>query len=81
MSVFNKQERADLNKAAKMLEEAKGILDQVWEDAEARVSERSDKWKESEKGEEAQGQLSSLEDLGSTIEEAAQSISDLANEE
>jgi hypothetical protein len=65
---FNKGEAKEIKRAAGLLDEAKVILDEVWQTAEARLSARSDKYRESDEGQEHEGDLSSLEDIASTVE-------------
>lgn len=62
------------------LETAKEDLQTVYNNLEETMEEKSDKWKESEAGEAAQGELENLESSIDAIETACDSINEYTSD-
>jgi hypothetical protein len=79
-------QREALNKIVGLLEEAKGVVDELWRELEAPHAERkekfearSDKWRESDKGQEAEAALEAESDALTALEEWGGRIEELAS--
>ncbi len=74
---MNKTQLKQLTRALELTDEAKGIVEEVLQDARDTLDGKSDKWLESEKGEAAQALVATLEGIFEKLEDADSEIAGL----
>ena len=76
----SKRHAAALDKVGDLLEEVLSIVRELEQDKQLVLDSRSEKWQAGEKGKEAMEELSFLEQLASSIEEAQEFLGNLRAE-
>ena len=77
---MNASQKKKIDKIIGKLELEKAAIDELVETLQATVDAKSDKWRDSENGEQATSEISSLEDVASSLESALDSLASARGE-
>ena len=77
---MKKSHQTDLQKAEALLEEAKNLITGVQESLQDDFDNKSEKWQEGEKGEEAQQLIDDLSSIVDEVETAYDNLNDITSE-
>ena len=77
---MKKEQIADLQKAARLLEEAQNLISGVRENLQEYYDDRSEAWQESERGEEFQERIDSVANVYDEVETAFDYLTDIIEE-
>ena len=72
--------RNALESAKGKLSDARSLIEQIQQDEQERFDSRSEKWQESDKGQEAQAALDALADIVTMLEDIDDNLEDLLGE-
>jgi hypothetical protein len=77
---MKKAHQTDLQKAEALLEEAQNLITNVKESLQDDFDSKSEKWQESEKGDDAQDIINCLETMAEELETAYDSLNSITSE-
>lgn len=77
---LRKKDIKEVEKAVALIEEARAIVERALQGAQDAVEGRTEKWLESEKGEEAQANLEVLERVFESLENAESDLNGMTGE-
>ena len=72
--------RNALESAKGKLSDARSLIEEIQQDEQERFDSRSEKWQESDKGQEAQAALDALDDIVTMLEDIDDNLEDLLGE-
>ena len=72
--------RKALGIAKESLGDIRSLIEEIQQDEQERFDSRSEKWQESDKGQEAQAALDALADIVNTLQDAEDNLEDLLRE-
>ena len=72
--MLNKAQKQELKRAYDLIDQAKSILEDTASELAEDIGDKSDKWRESEKGEEAQAEHDHVEDAANSCDSALDSL-------